>query len=302
MKNCVGLSSGEVSDNYFKLEKLLRLAGIIGTHRSCLRRYENSFLTNELMEYSWENGLDGKNLGQTLLDHRTGRWYTPNDKFDVKKQRLYVLYDSRYTKALNWIAVTNLTKKDTIIEVNEHIRLYLLKLYAKHVSKDGKVVDYKNMENSIEFRQFKTAIGTLIYISVENMSGSMKTAFFINIFNALVIHGQIVEGFPLNYWQRRMFFRKCRYIIARQLYSLNDILNGILRGNTKGPDDFRKPFSKKDPRIKATLEKPEPLIHFALVYGTKSSPQLRIYSPEAVCRGTTLPGGSQLFTSRRMYL
>ncbi|KAH9523512.1 hypothetical protein Btru_040194, partial [Bulinus truncatus] len=52
------LSSGEVSDNYFKLEKLLRLAGIIGTHRSCLRRYENSFLTNELMEYSWENGLD----------------------------------------------------------------------------------------------------------------------------------------------------------------------------------------------------------------------------------------------------
>jgi len=41
-----------------------------------------------------------------------------------------------------------------------------------------------------------------------------------------------------------------------------------------------KPFSKTDPRVKLTLEKPEPLVHFALVCGSKSCPPIKTYSAE----------------------
>jgi hypothetical protein len=39
-----------------------------------------------------------------------------------------------------------------------------------------------------------------------------------------------------------------------------------------------KPFGKNDPRLKVSLEQPEPLIHFALVCGAKSCPPIKTYS------------------------
>ena len=56
-------------------------------------------------------------------------------------------------------------------------------------------------------------------------------AFFINIYNALVIHGNIERGTPTNTYQRYKFFSTVSYNIGGQNFTLNDIENGILRGN-----------------------------------------------------------------------
>lgn len=45
------------------------------------------------------------------------------------------------------------------------------------------------------------------------------------------------------------FFNTASYIIGGYLYSLQDIENGILRGNKKGVGMFKKPFSTDDPRF-----------------------------------------------------
>ena len=58
-----------------------------------------------------------------------------------------------------------------------------------------------------------------------------KLAFFINIYNALVIHGNIERGTPTNTYQRYKFFSTVSYNIGGQNFTLNDIENGILRGN-----------------------------------------------------------------------
>uniref|UniRef100_A0A2C9KFU6 DUF547 domain-containing protein n=1 Tax=Biomphalaria glabrata TaxID=6526 RepID=A0A2C9KFU6_BIOGL len=137
------------------------------------------------------------------------------------------------------------------------------------------------MEESKEFLQFTQAMGALIFMNIEDMTCPMKLAFFINIYNALVIHGFIVKGFPLNSWDTKMFFRKTKYLIGRHMYSLNDLEYGVLK-NKSYISGCLKYFSKKDPRFNSALKQREPLIHFALVRGTQNSPSLRIYSPECI--------------------
>ncbi len=39
-------------------------------------------------------------------------------------------------------------------------------------------------------------------VNLDRLSREEKLAFFINIYNALVIHGTVEKGVPSNLWQR----------------------------------------------------------------------------------------------------
>lgn len=78
------------------------------------------------------------------------------------------------------------------------------------------------------------------------------------------------------------FFNTVKYIIGGQEYSLQDIENGVLRGNKKGVGMIMRPFGKSDPRLKVALEEHEPLIHFGLVCGAKSCPPIKTYTAEVI--------------------
>lgn len=85
-------------------------------------------------------------------------------------------------------------------------------------------------------------------------------AFFINVYNALALHGLVLFGHPHNSRQRWIFYSHVRYALSHEhlspcvclcgsprvcvaiqvgyrigpfKYSLNDIEHGMLRGNTK---------------------------------------------------------------------
>ena len=79
---------------------------------------------------------------------------------------------------------------------------------------------------------------------------------------------------------RLQFFNTSSYMIGGHQYSLQDIEHGILRGNRKGPGQFKKPFNKGDPRAEAAVHEVDPRIHFALVCGAKSCPPIKTYSAE----------------------
>ena len=82
---------------------------------------------------------------------------------------------------------------------------------------------------------------------------------------------------------RLRFFWNTSYIISGYVFTLDDIENGVLRGNRKGPAHiFRQFSSKSDPRLRFALPKPEPLIHFALVCGAKSCPPIKCYTEARV--------------------
>lgn len=45
------------------------------------------------------------------------------------------------------------------------------------------------------------------------------------------------------------FFNYVSYLIGGEVFTLQDIENGVLRGNRKGVAQLLRPFSKTDPRL-----------------------------------------------------
>eukprot|EP00112_Aurelia_sp_Birch-Aquarium-sp1_P013372 Seg2837.2 transcript_id=Seg2837.2/GoldUCD/mRNA.D3Y31 product="DEP domain-containing mTOR-interacting protein" protein_id=Seg2837.2/GoldUCD/D3Y31 len=167
-------------------------------------------------------------------------------------------------------------------EVGEELRKLILSIYNSHLSADGKKVDYRAIGESAEFKQYQKHTAELKRVDVENATRQEKLAFFINVYNALVIHAFVTRGPPTNLWQRYKFFNVVSYVLGGHVYSLNDIENGILRSNRKPLGSLRKPFSKSDPRLSIALPEPEPRIHFALVCGAKSCPPIKTYNSKEV--------------------
>uniref|UniRef100_A0A3P8W0X4 Zgc:152951 n=1 Tax=Cynoglossus semilaevis TaxID=244447 RepID=A0A3P8W0X4_CYNSE len=179
-------------------------------------------------------------------------------------------------------------------EVSLLLREMILKLFSDHLSADGKSVDYKGMSSDPVFERYCDLAIQLQRVELLSLSREEKLAFFINIYNALVIHGALRLGAPTNMWQRYRFFNYVSYLIGGEVFTLQDIENGVLRGNKKGIAQLRKPFSKSDPRLQMALPQPEPLIHFALNCGAKGCPPIKTYTPQDI--------DSQLRTAAQAFL
>ncbi|XP_041114882.1 uncharacterized protein zgc:152951 [Polyodon spathula] len=172
--------------------------------------------------------------------------------------------------------------KEGAAELSEALRRLILKMYADHLSADGKFVDYKAMAKSQAFEKYCELAIQLQRVELEIMSREEKLAFFINIYNTLVIHGHMKMGSPKNMWQRYRFFNYVSYLIGGAVFTLQDIENGILRGNRKGVAQLMRPFSKGDPRLQIALPDAEPLIHFALNCGAKGCPPIKTYTAKNI--------------------
>ncbi|ELU10998.1 hypothetical protein CAPTEDRAFT_203097 [Capitella teleta] len=217
-------------------------------------------------------------MGQMLIDqhfgHRVGSSSVAVFKDD---DTMYRLIEDDESSALN-AGETSECAMMPVNELGEAIRRLILQIYSVFLSADGRSVNYKSIATSSEFKKYGKLTRELVRVDIEKASRDEKVAFFINIYNALVIHANIVRGPPSNLWQRYKFFNTVQYIIGGQTYSLQDIENGVLRANRKGVGMLFKPFGKNDPRLKISLETPEPLIHFALVCGAKSCPPIKTFS------------------------
>ncbi|CAJ1971810.1 unnamed protein product [Sphenostylis stenocarpa] len=170
-------------------------------------------------------------------------------------------------------------KPKPMTEVASRLRLLSYAMFEAYASEDGRHVDYRSMHGSEEFARYLRIIEELQRGEVWNLSREEKLAFFINLYNMMAIHAILVWGHPSGPLERRKLFGDFKYVIGGFTYSLSAIQNGILRGNQRQPYTLMKPFGAKDKRLRVALPFPEPLIHFALVYGTRSGPSLRCYSP-----------------------
>ena len=63
-------------------------------------------------------------------------------------------------------------------------------------------MDYRAIGESAEFKQYQKHTAELKRVNVENATRQEKLAFFINVYNALVIHAFVTRGPPTNLWQR----------------------------------------------------------------------------------------------------
>ncbi|KAF6263701.1 hypothetical protein COO60DRAFT_1635064 [Scenedesmus sp. NREL 46B-D3] len=178
------------------------------------------------------------------------------------------------------------------------LRARILALYDKHLSADGRAVSYAALKQDPEFWDYVDATAELQRVDLTPLSRESLMAFAINLYNALVIHALVVHG-PGQYNSstgRIGFFQKAsRYNIGGYDYVLDDLENGILRGNRpaassigmllKLPRLSKGPFKGDDPRAKHVVQPLDPRIHFALVCGAKSCPPIKLYSAATLEEG-----------------
>ncbi|XP_042014384.1 uncharacterized protein LOC121762546 [Salvia splendens] len=170
-------------------------------------------------------------------------------------------------------------KPKPITDISSRLRFMLSAILEAYTSEDGKRVDYTSIHGSEEFARYLRIVEELQRVELHEVPREEKLSLFINLYNTMAIHAILVLGPPSGALDRRKFLGDFKYVIGGSAYSLSAIYNGILRGNQRPPYNLTKPFGVKDTRLKVALPYVEPLIHFALVSGTRSGPPLRCYSP-----------------------
>jgi hypothetical protein len=106
-----------------------------------------------------------------------------------------------------------------------------------------------------------------------------RTAFWINLYNVLTIHGVLALGVRRSVMEIPTFFGRVAYRVAGHVHTLDDIENGILRRNAPHPVTRRRLFGAADPRAGFAPARLDPRLHGALVCAARSCPPIAFYEP-----------------------
>ncbi len=146
-------------------------------------------------------------------------------------------------------------------------------------------VDYERLARSRVIEDYRPLAAALRDFDPGQLAtGDQRKEFWINIYNALLIHGLLAYRETRSLLKIRGAFERIAYVIGGRRYSLDDIEHGILRANQAhflipGPR-----FSRRDLRRRHALPQVDPRIHFALVCGASSCPPIGIYQAEQLDR------------------
>ncbi|KAM3849922.1 uncharacterized protein ACN63O_020320, partial [Diretmus argenteus] len=185
-------------------------SNVIGSHRRGLSFYKKSFSGRQLVGWLQnERGMvraEAAETGQALLQRKfmvsVGASGQQDGHFgEDTGETLYRLLQHDPHSTLN-TGQTAACSPLQAAELSSVLREMILKLFSEHLSADGKRVDYKGMSVSSVFERYCEMAVQLQRVELLSLSRDEKLAFFINIYNALVIHGYLRLGAPTNMWQR----------------------------------------------------------------------------------------------------
>ncbi|PON63498.1 Dishevelled [Parasponia andersonii] len=278
------MSSSGAIDELALVVRKMRESIIVKDRFYKMRRFTNCFLGSEAVDFLSEDQylereeateFGRKLAGQLFFQHVLGE-----NLFEDSNHLYRFLDDDPIVSECHNVprGLTDVKPKP-IIEIASRLRFLSYAIFEAYTSEDGKHVDYISIHGSEEFARYLRIVEELQRVELQDISREEKLAFFINLYNMMVIHAILLWGHPAGALERRRLFGDFRYVVGGSSYSLSAIQNGILRGNQRPPYNLMKPFSAKDKRSKVALPYPEPLIHFALVSGNQSGPALRCYSP-----------------------
>ncbi|XP_010537761.1 PREDICTED: uncharacterized protein LOC104812341 [Tarenaya hassleriana] len=148
-------------------------------------------------------------------------------------------------------------------------------------------VEDKRLEYaSEELFKFRILVERLARVNPTSLSHSEKLAFWINIYNALIMHAYLAYGVPKSDLKLFSLMQKAAYTVGGHSYSAAAIEYVILKMN---PPLHRPQIALLVSLVKlkvsneqqlAAIDAHEPLASFALSSGTYSSPAVRIYTAE----------------------
>ena len=143
-------------------------------------------------------------------------------------------------------------------------------------------IDWQAISDSVDFTEFALDTAELQKIDISKLTGQKDAlSFWINILNLMVLHIHMMNGPPTKS-SKKIMFQAYKYEIGLQKFSLEDLIEGVLRGNPKSH------FKKKDPRADFSMQQYDPRFHFGITYLNASSPPMRIMRPETISQQLNL--------------
>lgn len=181
---------------------------------------------------------------------------------------------------------------------------------SEAIDLDSGEVDYERLAQSEAYAHFRQLTLSLPHCSRDDLgSVDSQLAFWINVYNALILDAIVRYSMSGSLLSDLGFFRRAAYNIGGFRFSADDIEHGVLRRNRKHPYLPFRPFAKDDPRGMLQVERFDPRIHFALVCGAKSCPPISFYEGDRIdaqldqAAGTFIRGeGARLEEGRTLWL
>ncbi|TVU07707.1 hypothetical protein EJB05_41073, partial [Eragrostis curvula] len=150
-------------------------------------------------------------------------------------------------------------------------------------------VGQKQLEYAAEsLRKFRLFIEQLAEVNLVHLNDDAKLAFWINLYNALMMHAYLAYGVPRSDMKLFSLMQKAAYIIGGQSFSAAFIEYVILKMK---PPSHRpqmalllalQKIKVPEEQKKFCIGAPEPLLTFALSCGLYSSPAVKIYTANNV--------------------
>ncbi len=162
----------------------------------------------------------------------------------------------------------------------------LIKITA--LDESGAYVDYAALKDSRAYQHYRNRLspGLMNFDPTTLISRGEQLAFWINLYNALVMDAIISLGIQRSVIEGKLgllaFFRRAAYNVGGYRISLDEIENGILRGNRGHPFIPGRQFAACDPRNEWVIWPPEPRIHFALNCASRSCPPFQVYTADQI--------------------
>ncbi len=172
---------------------------------------------------------------------------------------------------------------ETPFEILSQVMLSSIKdIKAGYYTNEG-VVDYSAIKKSVEYDKYKRLTARLRNYDLRLLKEENEImAFWINLYNTIVVDGIIDLGIKRSVKEVTGFFSMIKYNIGGINFSPDDIEHGILRGNARHPVRRLKQFKSFDKRKAFCIKKVDPRIHFALTCGSRSCAPIKFYTAEDI--------------------
>lgn len=164
----------------------------------------------------------------------------------------------------------------------ERLQAVMLAALGEATNASGRV-DYAWLAASARFAAAVEAARALDGARLEALTAQHeRLAFWLNVYNALVLHGIVHLGVRRSVLLVWNFFGRACYRIGGHVFSLDDIEHGLLRDNARRALPPLRPFRAGDPRRALAVTPPDPRYHCALTCGAASCPPVGVYRAPAV--------------------
>ncbi len=269
----------------------------------------NWMLSQGLKEYGYREKADAMKRDMIQLpirfgfheyfDSHTGRGYGSSDFSWTAALFLDLVYEyyDKDKHRFDWLGLgkTRKMKKKVVLNgrkgsetspsdnIASELMASIGNLKNKFYNLSRGLVDYEAMKQSEEYGRYRQIAARLRTFDPKALTDpGQKKAFWINLYNTIVVHGIVELGIQSSVREISDFFSNIVYRIGDFAFSAEEIEHGILRANARQPYHLFPLFGKNDPRRGLSLTNVDPRIHFALVCGSRSCAPIRFYEPPLI--------------------